>query len=693
LRYADSVAVLGNTIQNCDSTGIGVYVYYSNYDTISGNVVRSNKRKFSKGIYLTGSPYARIEKDTVSNCSDYGVYCYNSGNQIVENTITDCGGSGVGIEVIGSSSNPNVTGNQIKADTAGYSCSVGIQVETNGQGKARNNRIEDFVDAGIYSTNRLTDCGTLADWGMNSIYWNFDNKGSSTGSDLVNNGDVSDTLQAQYNYFGPSPSSGMFSGKVKWSNYLSSDPNAYFYADFSLPGDTIYWRKSNGGSFKIEGYEYSDSSSNSNQWSYVDSLKIKDIVMEVQVQNKRFTSTGRKGANVGVRFKDTSNYVMVSYDKSADKIYLQIDSVGNLKRMDSLSSAGIDSLKKDTLRIVAYGNDYQVWRNKVVKLKAVRAATYLGDKAGVMTAYSGGYSHSHFDNVEIYPCLFFDNLNDNRTSWDSISGTWAIEGSDSLSGTGANDTGIVLVKNIRLMNYVVECDAKVIADTGWILLRYRNSKNYIGLRLRTNSITLGIKAGGTWTPHDSTTDTVKTIMQNIKISAVGDNYAVYYNGVKKMDRVIKSDSITSSSTRLGLRVGRNSGHVHFDNYLVTKHIIGDKGTLGKLAYQPDELMLKILNPAIEEKLTNYPNPFGMGTEILYSVQYNKNRPQVMAKLGVYDYSGQLVRMLVDEVKAPGMYGTTWDGNDAHGRQAEAGVYFYRLEAGDKTVVKKMIKCK
>jgi hypothetical protein len=134
--------------------------------------------------------------------------------------------------------------------------------------------------------------------------------------------------------------------------------------------------------------------------------------------------------------------------------------------------------------------------------------------------------------------------------------------------------------------------------------------------------------------------------------------------------------------------------VHFDNVLLTKHISYNKGVLGKAAGElSNQPRLQIVEPFVEERLVNRPNPFGMGTDILYSVQYDKYNSRVTTKLGVYDYSGRLIKMLVDESKAPGMYGTTWDGNNAHGRKVDAGVYFYRLVAGDKTVIKKMIKCK
>ena len=71
------------------------------------------------------------------------------------------------------------------------------------------------------------------------------------------------------------------------------------------------------------------------------------------------------------------------------------------------------------------------------------------------------------------------------------------------------------------------------------------------------------------------------------------------------------------------------------------------------------------------------NPFRRSVTLRYSL------PQAATvRLAVYDASGRVVRELANsgpERVAPGVYSAGWDGRDAGGRQAAAGVYFYRLE--------------
>ena len=59
-------------------------------------------------------------------------------------------------------------------------------------------------------------------------------------------------------------------------------------------------------------------------------------------------------------------------------------------------------------------------------------------------------------------------------------------------------------------------------------------------------------------------------------------------------------------------------------------------------------------------------------------------------LGVYNVEGTLVRALVDGVWSSGANEIRWDGRDAGGNAVGSGVYFYRLDTGKTTLVKKMI---
>jgi len=60
-------------------------------------------------------------------------------------------------------------------------------------------------------------------------------------------------------------------------------------------------------------------------------------------------------------------------------------------------------------------------------------------------------------------------------------------------------------------------------------------------------------------------------------------------------------------------------------------------------------------------------------------------------LEVYDSAGRLLKTLVNEEKEPGYHLAGWNCEDKSGKEAAAGVYFYRLTAGSvHTSTKKMI---
>ncbi len=80
-----------------------------------------------------------------------------------------------------------------------------------------------------------------------------------------------------------------------------------------------------------------------------------------------------------------------------------------------------------------------------------------------------------------------------------------------------------------------------------------------------------------------------------------------------------------------------------------------------------------------------PNPFNPQTTIAYDLPN-----QTAVSLRVFDVSGHLVRVLVDgEIVAQGRQEAIWNGRDDSGRQVAAGVYFYRLEAGEYSETKRM----
>jgi len=91
---------------------------------------------------------------------------------------------------------------------------------------------------------------------------------------------------------------------------------------------------------------------------------------------------------------------------------------------------------------------------------------------------------------------------------------------------------------------------------------------------------------------------------------------------------------------------------------------------------------------------NYPNPFHVSskahviatqTQIRYALPQNSH-----VTLAVYDINGRLVRRLEDAEKPAGTYVQIWDGMNEFKTPVTAGFYFYRLQAGQTTLTRKLL---
>jgi hypothetical protein len=80
-----------------------------------------------------------------------------------------------------------------------------------------------------------------------------------------------------------------------------------------------------------------------------------------------------------------------------------------------------------------------------------------------------------------------------------------------------------------------------------------------------------------------------------------------------------------------------------------------------------------------------PNPFRGTTAITYNVPQASRESASRAHLVVYDVSGRRVATLVDGLRMPGVHQAIWNGRDDRGRALAAGVYWYRLRVGDRTL--------
>jgi len=85
---------------------------------------------------------------------------------------------------------------------------------------------------------------------------------------------------------------------------------------------------------------------------------------------------------------------------------------------------------------------------------------------------------------------------------------------------------------------------------------------------------------------------------------------------------------------------------------------------------------------------NFPNPFNPSTTIRYELP-----EEAMVNVTIYDMMGRQVSKLVSSRQTAGYRSTQWNATNNKGQPVSAGVYLYRIEAGDYRQTKKMILLK
>lgn len=167
--------------------------------------------------------------------------------------------------------------------------------------------------------------------------------------------------------------------------------------------------------------------------------------------------------------------------------------------------------------------------------------------------------------------------------------------------------------------------------------------------------------------------------------------ATWFAGLLLVGGVTAASAITVTGT-----VHDQDG-VPMSGALVT--ITGDGAAVGASAqtgadgmYQLDLLVQTAISvewasetPTSPTLFQNYPNPFNPGTIIPYQIAEGAD-----VQLLIYNTLGQRIRTLVHGFMPPGVHRVRWDATDDRGQGVGAGLYFYRLTAGDYSQTGKMV---
>jgi len=97
---------------------------------------------------------------------------------------------------------------------------------------------------------------------------------------------------------------------------------------------------------------------------------------------------------------------------------------------------------------------------------------------------------------------------------------------------------------------------------------------------------------------------------------------------------------------------------------------------------------EIVIPEVFVLHQNYPNPFNPMTTLQYDLPED-----AQVKIMIYDLMGREIRTLVNKGQTAGFKSVVWDATNNVGEPVSAGMYLYRISAGDFTSVKKMVLLK
>jgi len=96
-----------------------------------------------------------------------------------------------------------------------------------------------------------------------------------------------------------------------------------------------------------------------------------------------------------------------------------------------------------------------------------------------------------------------------------------------------------------------------------------------------------------------------------------------------------------------------------------------------------------LTPAVTKLISNFPNPFNPSTTIYFSLTTENTES---TELIIYNLKGQKIKTF--PVILSGVEGSVvWNGKDDNDQPVTSGIYFYKLQTGDFSQIKKMILLK
>lgn len=136
-----------------------------------------------------------------------------------------------------------------------------------------------------------------------------------------------------------------------------------------------------------------------------------------------------------------------------------------------------------------------------------------------------------------------------------------------------------------------------------------------------------------------------------------------YTGIASCDIVAQLVKINFKPLAMG------SANIQFDGTEINENDLSF-ALIGSLEYTDNTTSVEDVK--YTKFSQNFPNPFSTETKINYILS-----KQASVNVSVYNLLGQLVKVLVNELKTPGEYSVAWDATNAAGGKVENGIYIYK----------------
>jgi hypothetical protein len=152
---------------------------------------------------------------------------------------------------------------------------------------------------------------------------------------------------------------------------------------------------------------------------------------------------------------------------------------------------------------------------------------------------------------------------------------------------------------------------------------------------------------------------------------------IYYNWF------IENDNQINNSPDFNHTFNENGG------YLI-KAIVSDGFETDSISWNITSFVgIEELNlPKVTQLHQNYPNPFNPETTISFDLVKQNN-----VSISVFNYNGEIVRNLMNELKDPGSYTVNWNGKNSKGNTVTTGMYFVVMKTANYSKVIKALMVK